>query len=287
MDTQKLIKDFISYLKRKGKTKSTLIAYENDILQLAESNLNKELMNYSETDIKHGLQFLQTSKSLSAKTISRKLNSTRTFYKYLLEKKLIKVNPAARISHPKFRAKKQRFLTKMEYLALREVSRENDRLFTMIDLLLQTGIRIGELSRLKIKDIKLNSSKSTIFVEKFGSCNERTVYLNDKITNELKSFLAKQKHKDNAPLFSTKTGRSIEVRNIRGSIDRAIIKAKLKNACVNDLRNTFIFYQLSNGLSLSKLAEIVGHKNINTTTRYLELLPKKYKPNGNDSIVEL
>jgi site-specific recombinase XerD len=90
-----------------------------------------------------------------------------------------------------------------------------------------------------------------------------------------------------APLFATKNGKPIEIRNVRSYIDKAIVKAKLRDTCVNDLRNTFIVYQLLNGMSISKLAEIVGHKSTMTTIRYLELLSKKYKPSGMDEVAEL
>lgn len=289
MNASELIKDFTLYLKRRGKSKSTLIAYENDIRQLAESNVNKDLTEFNEADIRSGLVFLQTSKTLSAKTISRKLNSIRTFYKYLAEKKIIHSSPAENISHPKFKAKKQRILSRMEFLALREISRENLRLFTMIELLLQTGIKIGEISRLKVKDVNLNGKFAEIFIETFASSPSRRVPLNSKIQYELEKYIRENnfKKKPESPLFSTKTGKSIQIRNIRSSIDRALIKAKIRNACVNDLRNTFIVHQLNNGMSLSHVAGVVGHKNTITTSRYLELLPKKFKPNGTEQIVEL
>lgn len=289
METEKLINDFINYLKRRGKAKSTLIAYKNDLSQLAESNLNKSLVDFNEVDIKHGLNFLQNTYTLSAKTISRKLNSIRTFYKFLEEKKYIKSNPTLNISHPKFRVKKQRFLSRPEYLALKECSRDNYKIFVIIEFLLQTGVRIGELSRIKIKDLHLSGSRPYVQIEQFGSNEERKVPINGKLSTELKIYLGQHKFakKPNSPLFCTKTGRSIEVRNIRGSIDRVIIKAKVRNACVNDLRNTFIVNQLSNGISLTTLAEVVGHKNIATTTRYLELLSKRYKAKPENKLVEL
>lgn len=289
MENDKLITDFINYLKRKGKAKSTLIAYQNDLKQLSESNLNKSVVDFNEADIKHGLSFLQSTYSLSAKTVSRKLNSIRTFYKFLEEKKYIKQNPTSKITHPKFRIKKQRFLSKQEYLALREISRENPKIYMIIEFLLQTGVRIGELSRIKVKDVTLVRDGGYIYVEKFASNPERKVPVNNKLNSALKDYLSKMKvsKKPTAPLFATKTGRSIEVRNIRGSIDRFISKAKIKNACVNDLRNTFIVVQLNNGISISRLAEMVGHKNLATTTRYVDLLTKKYKPKGTDKIAEL
>lgn len=289
MENEKLTNDFINYLKRRGKAKSTLIAYQNDIKQLAESNLSKNLVDFSEVDVKHGLNFLQTTYSLSAKTVSRKLNSIRTFYKFLEEKKIVKENPTTKITHPKFRIKKQRFLSKQEYLALREVSRENPKIYMIIEFLLQTGVRIGEVSRIKIKDLYITRQEPYVYIEKFASNPERKVPLNSKVVTELKDYLSRIKpsKKPTAPLFATKTGRSIEIRNIRGSIDRFIIKAKIKNACVNDLRNTFIVAQLSNGISISRLADMVGHKNIATTTRYVDLLSKKYKSRGIDKVVEL
>ncbi len=289
MDTQTLINEFTTHLKRSNKTKSTIIAYQKDITQLSESNINKSLIDFNETDVRNALSYFHNVKNLSAKTVSRKLNSIRTFYKFLEGKRLIMSNPAINISHPKFRAKKQRFLSRMEFLALREVSRENPRLFAMIELMLQTGIRIGELSRIKIKDVHLDTSKPFIYLEKFDSSPERNVPLSSKIAHELKEYLKidSVKNKADNPLFCTKSGKSIEIRNIRSSIDRAIIKAKIKNTCVNDLRNTFIVHQLNHGMSLTKVAEIVGHKNTVTTSRYLEILPKKYKPSGVEGIVEL
>ncbi len=289
METEKLISDFINYLRRRGKAKSTLIAYQNDVTQLSESNVNKSLVDFTEDDIKHGLNFLQTTYSLSPKTISRKLNSIRTFYKFLEEKKYVNKNPTLNISHPKFRIKKQRFLTKLEYLALKEESRENPKIYMLIEFLLQTGVRIGEVSRIKIKDVFLDEPKPYVYISEFGSNKERTVPLNSKIAVELREYLNTYPFakKPNAPLFSTKSGKNIEIRNIRSAIDRVIIRAKIKNACINDLRNTFIVNQLSYGISISKLAEIVGHKNIGTTTRYLELLTKKYRATGDDKVTEL
>jgi integrase/recombinase XerC len=289
MENDKLVLDFVNYLKRKGKAKSTLIAYQNDLKQLAESNVNKLIIDFQEADVKHGLNFLQSTYSLSSKTVSRKLNSIRTFYRFLQERKYVESNPTESIVHPKFRVKKQRFLSRQEYLALREVSRENPKIYMVIELLLQTGLRIGEVSRLKVKDIVFSKDGGFIYVEKFASNPERRVPINAKLSIELKDYLTRLKasKKVNTPLFATKTGKGIEVRNIRGCIDRFIIRAKIKSACVNDLRNTFIVNQLSSGFSVSRLAEIVGHKNTTTTTKYIELLGKKYKPTAIEKLVEL
>ncbi len=286
--SQELIENFVQYLRRKNKSHSTIIAYKKDLEQLASLNVRKNLTEYTVDDIKNGLNYLRTDKGLTLKTVSRKLNSIRTFYKYLEAKNLIKDNPSKNVTHPKFPLKKQRVLSEMECLALKEVSRDNARLYAMIELLLQTGIRISELSNLNLKDVQNKIGEHYLHVEKYSNNPERRVPLNDKINKILASYIDSLPRKtQTSPLFPTRSGKNMEIRNIRSSIDRAIIKAKVKNACVNDIRNTFIVRQLENGMSISKLAEIVGHRNILTTQKYIRLLSKKYKPTGIDKVCEL
>jgi integrase/recombinase XerC len=274
MSTSELINDFITHLNDTGKSLSTIVAYKKDITQLSEFNPSKPLEKFSNEDIRKWLEYSRTSDDLTPKTISRKLNSTRTFFKYLTRENLIDLNPALDIPHPKFKPEKPRILSRMEYLALKEVSRSNLRLYTMVELLLQTGLRISELSRLKTKDVNMRRDFSYLVVKRFSGTMERRIPLNSKATKALRDYL--HNNRKSLFLFATKTGKGIEVRNIRSSIDRAITKAQLKNVCVNDLRNTFIVHQLSNGFSVARLSQMVGHKNLITTQKYIELLDHEY-----------
>jgi site-specific recombinase XerD len=286
MENSEIINSFSTYLKRKGKAKSTLLAYVKDIEQLCLNTNKKSVIELSESDIKQCLDKWHKNGDFSVKTVSRKLNSIRTFYSYLSEKRFVTTNPATNIHHPKFRTEKPRVLSKVEYLTLKDNCSDNLKLYTIVELLLQTGMRIGELSRLKINDINVNNS--TLHISEFSTIETRTVPLNNKTLKSLKLYLGtlERKNKDIA-LFSTKNGKPIEVRNIRASIDKIIKKSKIKDTSVNDIRNTFIVYQLSKGMSIDCLAEIVGHKSTATTIRYLQLLPKQYKDKGIREIVEL
>jgi site-specific recombinase XerD len=73
-------------------------------------------------------------------------------------------------------------------------------------------------------------------------------------------------------VFFTRTGNKILIRNIRSTINNAFKSTGIKDATVNDLRNTFIIFQLENGLKIDLLAEIVGHKRQTTTEYYLEFI---------------
>jgi site-specific recombinase XerD len=64
-------------------------------------------------------------------------------------------------------------------------------------------------------------------------------------------------------------------------------KAGIENACVNDLRNTFIVHQLRSGVAIDVVASTVGHRSKTTTQKYLELLDEPYSPNGESKLVDI
>jgi integrase/recombinase XerD len=282
-----LIKQFAEYLTTNKKSKSTVIAYSKDLLQLMEYT-KKDLDKVTTEEMHQAISSMQDSGKFTPKTVSRKINSYRTFYKYLNSTGKMNHNPANEVKHPKLNPKQARILSSMEYLALREVSRDNPRLYTMIELMLQTGIRIGELSRIKLKDIDTKRSKGTIYIEEFSTNPARTIELNSKALSLLTQYIPTLGNQPSEyPLFPTREGKSIIIRNIRSSVDRAMNKAGIKNACVNDLRNTFIVAQLKAGVPVDVISDAVGHRSRNTTNKYLELLDEPYKPNGEGKLADL
>ncbi len=285
--SQILIQHFAEHLNKNNKSKSTVIAYSKDLFQLMEYT-TKDLDKVTAEEMYAAIVTMQESGKFTPKTVSRKINSYRTFYKYLITQGHITHNPAVKIKHPKLNPKQARVLSPMEYLALREVSRDNQRLYTMIELMLQTGIRIGELSRLTLKDIDVKKSKGTIHIEKFSTNPARTIELAPKGLNLLRQYVQTLGNQGpDYPLFPTREGKHIIIRNIRSSVDRAMNKAGIKNACVNDLRNTFIVAQLKAGVPVDLVSSIVGHRSRNTTNKYLELLDEPYKPNGETKLADL
>ena len=89
------------------------------------------------------------------------------------------------------------------------------------------------------------------------------------------NWLAIRPQTENPPLFVTKTGRPLLVRNIRTAIDRYFKLAGIENAKVNDLRHTFIAHHLAAGTPLTLIGKLVGHKRLSTTEKYLNLIKEK------------
>ena len=267
-----LINQYINYLLKSGKSQNTAIAYKKDLEQFAGylASLEKtDIRELKKEDIDGFIKKI-LSDNYTKKSASRKLNSIRSFFRYLKNEGVINQNPALEVSHPKYTQQPPRVLTKLEYRALRDFAKNNPRIYAMIEILLQTGIKISELANLKIDDIKDN-----YLVVKTGN-QYREVPLNKSAKKAIDTYLkTKNSPKSNDYLFTTKTNKPMIVRNIRQIISRCFQEVEIGNATVNDLRNTFIIHQLSAGVSAEYVAKIVGHKRLSSTERYLSLVASR------------
>jgi site-specific recombinase XerD len=264
--------EFLDFLRQKGRASATILAYGADLKQLIEfcQRLKREsVSDINQEDLKAFKEFLAKD-GYTPKSISRKINSIKTFFKYLYSQKSIKDNPAASLSHPKYEIKAPRILSKMEYRALRDVCRNDVRIFAIVELFLQTGIRIGELANLLLEDIKKNSLQ----IRAYESRPARKVPLNQAAQTSLENYLKVRPKSKSKHLFITKTGKPFLVRNIRSTINRYFKLAGIENAKVNDLRHTFIAHQLKAGTPLTLVSKLTGHKRLSTTEKYLSLVKK-------------
>jgi len=263
---------FLDYLKSKKRATATILAYGKDIEQLIdylESSGNTNPSDVETSDLQSFMEKL-AKQSYTAKSISRKTNSTKTFFKFLKTAGLSAKDPASALEHPKFDNKLPRILTQLEYRALRDAVKTDIRMMAVVELLLQTGIRIGELSKLRVSDVDLQNQ--TLHVPPFEDTRERTIPLNKAAQEAVSKYLAIRTKTPSHSLFVTKTGRPLLIRNIRTAIDRYFRIAGIKEAKVNDLRHTWVAYQLQAGVPLTLVAKLAGHKRLSTTERYLQFI---------------
>lgn len=264
---------FVGYLTSASRARATILAYGKDIEQLVRflSDAGKKyISDIEKVDLEAFLKKLSAD-GYTAKSLSRKINSIKTFYRYLKTQNIINLNPAIEIAHPKYEVKPPRILSKMEYRALRDACRSDIRTYAIVELFLQTGVRIGELANLKVDNIK----EKELFIEVQEGHEARNVPLNKAAKAALDKWLTIRPKTENKALFITKTGRPLLVRNIRTTIDRYFKMAGIENAKVNDLRHTFIAHHLSSGTPLTLISKLVGHKRLSTTEKYLNLIKEK------------
>ena len=269
---------FKNFLKEKKHSTSTIVAYGKDIDQLVKFLAEISKINVHEVAKEDLEAFLAklSKQGFTLKTISRKINSTRTFYRFLKVNEYITDDPSLLINHPRYELAPPRILTPTEYRALRDAARDDVRSYAMIEVLIQTGVTISELAGMKIEHLSNDTEKGKLFVPDFNNKLHRTIPLNKAVIEAVTNYLEKERPKQaNAMhLFITKTGRPMLVRNIRSTINRYFKLAGVEKAKVNDLRHTFVAHHLSNGVSIIHISKIAGHKRISTTERYLQYIDR-------------
>lgn len=275
---------FQDFLKSKKRASATILAYGKDIDQLITflEGLKKEgISDVQSTDIQAFLTYL-SEKGYTPKSLSRKLNSTRTFYRFLKVNEYVTDDPSLLVQHPKYELSPPRVLTPLEYRALRDAASVDARIYAIIEVLLQTGIRIGELANLRMDDVE----ESAIHIAPYEGHAARDVQLNRRAKDALKRYLGVRPQTTDNHVFVTKTGKPFLVRNIRDAVERYFRKAGIEGAKINDLRHTFVAHHLRNGVSLTFLSKVLGHKRLSSTERYLQYI-KDAKQTDSTTLLEL
>lgn len=275
---------FQNFLEGKKRASATILAYGKDIDQLINflQVLKKEnIHEIGSEDIQAFLTSLQ-DKGYTPKSLSRKLNSTRTFYRFLKVNEYITDDPSLLVAHPKYELSPPRVLTPLEYRALRDAASVDPRIYAIVEVLLQTGIRIGELAALRMEDVSENS----LHISVYEGHAAREVQVNRRAKEAIKRYLSIRPKTTDDHVFITKTGRPFLVRNIRDAVERYFRKAGIEGAKINDLRHTFVAHHLRNGVSLTYLSKVLGHKRISSTERYLQYI-KDAKNTDSTTLLEL
>lgn len=275
---------FIKDLEQKGRSPSTILAYKADLEQLIDSITTKGIADITlikKEDVEYFRDNLLAQK-YTPKSASRKLNAVKTFFRWIIKSSKLTVDPSKEVTHPKISPSIPKFLSSMEYRALRDVTRDDHRIYAIIELILQAGLRISEVANLK----DVNNTTETITVESYATQPERKIPLNKSSKEAIAEYLRIRPVCDSPYLFVSKNGKPLAVRNIRAAIDRYMKKAEIPAYSVNDLRTTFIVENLKGGVDLITISQIAGHKRLSTTERYLELA-KIDNPGKKQELVEL
>ena len=277
MEREKIINEYLEYLKyQKNYSDYTVLNYKNDILEffdyLSRESLNYKTIEYS--DIRFYLMYLKEEKHDDNSSVSRKLSSLRGLYKYLANENIVKSNVFSLVNAPKKSKKLPRYFEYNELEELFLVPDTNTSLgqrdLLLLEMLYATGVRVGELVNIKVKDIDLGRRNIIIL----GKGNkERFVTYGEYCEDILKRYLNDGYillNKNNLDyLFLNNNGGNLTERGVRYILDELIKKTSInKKISPHMIRHSFATHLLNEGCDLLTVQKLLGHESIKATQVY-------------------
>lgn len=274
MSTTSVVELFEKALVGANNSPKTIRAYSDDLRQflsfLKETRVDFDEVNrLSRMDI---VEYLNTmaSRGLSGVTRVRKLASIRKFFNFLQDNGFLKGNPAHTVKGPIREEKDPAVLFKNEYKALLYEASGDPRDYAILQTFLQTGIRVGELVNLQLEDIDLTNK--LLIVRQGKGKKDRSIPLESQAIEALTKYLTIKGKPDSGYLFLAKNGTSLDVRTVRYMVRKYVLKAGInKKASVHTLRHTFGTHKIDKGMTIPALQELLGHKKMETTYKYVHL----------------
>lgn len=281
---------------KSAKSKNTIDAYTRDINQFFEFLKQQDINDFHHIDqhVMMGyISYCKITLNLKASSTARKLASLRAFFSFLVRLQVVSNNPLAQLKSPKLPQTLPSFLMVEEVMALLMSFDKDDSLsfrnYVLVQLLYACGLRVGECSNLRLKDINFEER----FVLVLGKGNkERMVPFYQAMGDDLKQYIntarAKLVKGDVDAVFVNAHGNKLSSRGIQLIVEKAGIAAGLKQSLhPHMLRHSFATHLLDNGADLKIVQELLGHENLSTTQIYTHVSIDRIKEVYNQSFPKI
>lgn len=222
------------------------------------------------TDLRDYKHYLSEILCQKPKTVNRKLSSLKSFLNWAVGEELICDNQIPHIPKPIAEEKVgPQWLDRNEQHALiRKVEQsKNKRDLTIIQLLLNTGLRVSELCSLMWSDIQITSRKGSLIVRSGKGGKRREIPLNKDAREVLKDLGYSQNKGKFEAVFMGQRG-PMSPRGVESMFRKYVAHTELDEVTPHKLRHTFCKNLIDAGVSLEKVAMLAGHENLETTRRY-------------------
>ena len=288
-----MFSDYVIYLVEKGMAQNTIISYESDLNAFFNEWNIKPDDYVTAADIRKWIDTMLNPiglKPLATSTINRRLNSLRSYYSWAIKNKKMQHNPMQDIQDLKSAdedSEKIMWLTEDEFEDLLHIIRKKpinsrgvdpeekyrrDR--TIIYLLTYAGLRVDELSNLKLTDIDLDLKRIRIVGK---GKKVRTIPISNTLLAEIQDWLIfradrakKKSHVEESPyVFYSQRSPKFTVRGIQTMVEGYSLPNK--KLTPHMFRHTFCKWMLkATNNDIEKVRRLAGHSNIATTSRYLK-----------------
>ncbi len=207
-------------------------------------------------------------------TRRRSVAAIRSFFAFLVQDGTLSASPAEDLLPPEREDRPPRVLTEAEYMRLRHAAADSLRDLAIIELILQTGLRLSEVANLTVNDVAVSPidprvSLPTGHVRVAGRGHRsRTMTLNIRACEALSAYLTEREGSDSPALFLTKFGMGLGPRGIEDVVVKHLTAASITGASVHSLRHTMAVWMLRRGATPAVVASALGHATTETMAVY-------------------
>ena len=263
-DNNKLLTSFLSAKQVEGRSEKTLIYYKSTLEKMLEK-INKQVYNITTDDIRKYLYEHKQEKNSSKITIDNIRRIFSSFFSWLEDEDYILKNPVRRIHRVKTGRVVKEVLTDENLEILRDQCK-NIRDLALIEILISTGIRVGELVKLNIDDIDFYERECVVFGK--GE-SERIVYFDARTKIHLIEYL-ESRNDENPALFVSlnKPNKRLGISGIETRLRELGKKCNIPKVHPHKFRRTLATNAIDKGMPIEQVQKLLGHVQIDTTMQY-------------------
>lgn len=292
LTNQEIVERYQDYLQNeKQYSENTVVSYMNDINSLLNFLNNEDLgeLRYASNRIaKFYIAYLHSN--YDPKSIRRKISSVKTLFAWLLDDGIVKDNPFKNVVLPKVSKHLPKFIYEDEMIDfLNNIDTSKPiglRNKTIFELLYGCGLRVSELTNIKINEIDF--VKQELKVMGKGSV-ERIVPIHNLAVNTIKKYLLEARpvlkvrnEIDNNHVFLNHHGNPLTARGVRDILTREISRqSSTLKVSPHSFRHSFATHLLNNGVDLRIVQELLGHVSLSTTQIYTKISKEKLQEEYN------
>jgi site-specific recombinase XerD len=256
--------------------------YQNDLADLLAYLAQRGITRIDQVSLQdlESYQAEMDRRDYKASTRERKTYAIKTFFKFLHHQAIIADDVAGRLIPPRPEKREPRFLSEEEYQLLLRVCSHHPRDAAIIEVLLQTGMRLSELAKLTLSDVEIPKritrdpdNTGSVRVRRKGN-KTQVIPLNYKACQALAAWLKVRPDVDYDALFVTKFKAPMSPRAIQYRVKKYLDEAGIKGASVHTIRHTFGTHHAARGTDLKTIQEMMGHADLATTSIYVHLAKK-------------